>query len=348
MNNKYYDGNKVLSFGYNINFIIGTRSAGKSFYFKKLVLHNFLKKKVRFIYIYKTEIALNLKAKDYFYDVLKKYYKDYKIEFLQKTKEYYLINKKTNKKEVCGYAFAIKDLNDLSGKTDLEACNYIIFDEFMKREERTTRNNPIKEVEAINQLYITVARGVDKLVRDNVKLIFIANAFTISNPFFIYYDLDKRIRYDKEFYKDKKNKIIVNITQNNEVKKAFSKTKFFEAIKNKDYIDFAFNNKFLLDNNAMIRKRSKNTTAIFNFVVDKKIFTLYEAKNYFIFDDAKTNDKVIDTFYITNDDMKPNYKNIELLKKSKIYKRILTMFYNSSLYFTNNTTLKMFMFIFSI
>lgn len=53
----YYDGSKAISYNALFNFIIGGRSIGKTYYFKRQVIRDFIKKKKQFIYLrrYKTE-----------------------------------------------------------------------------------------------------------------------------------------------------------------------------------------------------------------------------------------------------------------------------------------------------
>lgn len=54
----YYNGVNVINSNCPICFVLGSRSAGKSFYFKKYAIDRFLKNSEEFIYIrrYQTEL----------------------------------------------------------------------------------------------------------------------------------------------------------------------------------------------------------------------------------------------------------------------------------------------------
>ena len=345
---KYYDGNKLLSYGNNINFCLGQRSVGKSFYFKKYVLHHYFKTKKKFIIVYRYDSDIELKGDNYLNNVIDAKYNNYSIK-LQNLYEYILINKKTKKKKIIGYAISISKMARLNS-ADFSDVDIILFDEFITIDDKLIggKTNPLKEANILINFYQTVARGYNKAIRD-VKLIFISNTVTISNPYFVFFELDKKIRIGQSYINFKNKNITVEFTKNESITTEIKKSQFYKNIENTKYADFAIANDFYLDNNNFIIKKLKNKKPLFNFICDNKTYTLYESKKWYLFSDDASNDKnIIDTITITDQDFKPQYKKILAFKKSKIYSEIIKMYENNYLYFNSQTAFRTFLFIFNI
>lgn len=343
----FYNGNKILSFNNTFNFCIGQRSVGKSFYFKKWLIHKYLKYKKRFINVYRYDTDIENKANKYFDNVVNNLYPDFKMILSKNT--YLLINTKTNKEEVCGYVQAVNKMARMNS-TDFSDVGNILFDEFITLDNTFIggKSQPLKEPELFINFYQTVARGFKQTSRD-VNTIFIANTVTLSNPYFIYFGIDKILRLGEKYVNLKNKNISIEFTQSEEITKEIEKTKFFKTIKNTKYADFAICNDFYLDNDNFVKKENpKNKKPLIRFICDNREYILYQTNKYFLFSDKKTNEKVIETISVTDKDFRPNYKKILSFKKSNIYKNITSLYEENQLYFTSQTSYKIFLFIFSI
>ena len=343
---KYYTNQKVLSYNHNIIFSVGQRGIGKSYDWKRHAIHKFLKNKRKFIFIERYEKDKKTRAKTYFNNMLTKKYKDYEIKY--QASNFYIRPKNKKVWQLMGYCIDINTMSSITSSS-YEDVDLILFDEFMNLSNKyiKDKDNPLKEPEIMQSFYQTVARGVDEVVRNNVKMVFLSNAVTLSNPYFIFYEIDKKLRIGMKKLRLKDKDIIVELPQIKEIKTLIEKSKFFKSFKNKKYNDFALLNTFYLDNNAVIKKINKNYKPRIKFICDNKTYILYEYKNNFIFSDKNSKKEML-TFSITEKDYKQDYFRIDKLKKYMLYDNIKNAFLDNNIFFENQTCYQNFLFIFSL
>ena len=222
MNNIYYNYDKILSYNALLNFIIGERGVGKSYGAKLYVAKNFIKKGEEFVYIrrYKTEVqsAMMKQNVGIFFDQIKKD---------DAVKNHDLSNKKDTMyidKKICGYAIPLSIANILKSST-YERVTTIIFDEFIidKGCYHYLQNEVIQLLDIIE----TIAR------LRNIRVIFLGNAISITNPYFTFFDLT--LPYNSEFKVAKRSSngdplIVINYIKNLKYREVKRKTKFGELI----------------------------------------------------------------------------------------------------------------------
>lgn len=340
----YYNKNKILSYDFDFMFICGGKDIGKSYTIKEFLIHKFLKKKSQFLFLtrYENEQEGELnKVKTYFNDkkLSRKYY-DYSI--IYKNKRYYLFNKNTEKKQLFGYVGALNKLSQQTGSISVEDIDYVIFEEFQNIDGRYLKD----EVNKFLILYNSIARGDNKPTR-RVKVFFLSNAFSITNPYFSEFQIDKRLRIGTKILKYKDKNIIVEMAEAQDVVNTIKKSNFYKLIKNTKYEEFSLANKFYLDNDAVIKKLKSNDKIFIKFKYDKKIFSLYKSSDYLIFTEKQNKEKT-EIITITEDDFTPNKMKIELFKKTASYKIIYKFFISSKIFFTSQYSYKAFLFIISI
>lgn len=223
--------------GYNclFNFIIGNRGGGKTYGVKKWGIDSFLKTGKQFIYLrrYNTEVE---NVKDKFFDDISKNYPDVKFEVKGNT---FYIND-----EIAGWIFALSTAKILKSNS-FPNVNKIFFDEFIidKGNYRYLRD----EVYNFLEFYETVAR-----MRDDVKVYFLSNAITITNPYFTYFKIHPpknktiaRVRDD----------ILIEMVNNEEYIKAKKQTRFGKLIEGTQYGRYSIDNVFLRDNDEFVVKK---------------------------------------------------------------------------------------------
>ena len=194
----YYDYQKVLSYNALLSFIIGERGVGKTYGAKKFCIKNYINKNDEFVYLrrYKTELKSSVPK---FFDDLKtnNEFKDHKLTV--KNNNFYCDGK------ICGYALPLSTANILKS-TSYSKVKTIIFDEFII--DKGCYHYLQNEVTQLLDIIETIGR-----LRD-IRVIFLGNAISITNPYFTYFDLSLPYKSDIKTFKD--GLIVVNYIKNEE------------------------------------------------------------------------------------------------------------------------------------
>lgn len=243
----YYNFNKVKSYNAMLNFIIGERGVGKTYGSIENVIDRFLKKDKQFVYLrrYKTELKTSVPN---FFDSIKNNPKYENVKFHVKNGKFYIND------ILAGYSIALSTANILKSTT-YDNVDTIIFDEFII--DKGNYHYLANEVEKTLDLIETVGR-----MRD-IKVYFLGNAISVSNPYFTYFDLS--LPYNNDIKTFKKGLILVNYIKNEEYRQTKKKTKFGQLIEGTEYSKYAIDNEFLRDNYSFIRK--KTNTSKFYYIL---------------------------------------------------------------------------------
>lgn len=171
----YYDSSRILSYNTPWVFVTGARGRGKTYAFKKRVIKKAIEHGDEFIYLrrFKGEAA-TFKT---FFDDIRGVFPD--VELSVKGKVAYLGGAKTGTPigQVV-YLSAAQMLKSVS----LKKVKHIIFDEFIL-EKGATHYLP-DEASIFEGLYSTVDRWDDR-----VQVYFLANAFSLTNPYYVKYGI---------------------------------------------------------------------------------------------------------------------------------------------------------------
>lgn len=262
---KYYSGDKILNQNMPINFCLGNRSAGKSFYWKRYVIKRFLEKKEQFIYVRRFKSDLDSVIDTFFNDVEIKF-ADH--EFKIKDDKFYIDN------EVAGYGIPVSTFSKFKSVM-FDRVTTILFDEFIPENGRYIggRDKPFLEVESCMNFFQSVARGYGKPIRDNVKFIFISNTVTMNNQYFWFFKIDKLLKPETKFLKG--NGFCVEIAFNAEISDTIKTSKFGKAIAGSRYDEFANANAFYLDDNTFIEKMQGRGLYYYNILSDGVLYAVY-------------------------------------------------------------------------
>lgn len=340
---KYYSRKKICSFNTDYNFICGGKDIGKSYQFKEMLVHQFLTKGKQFLFIVRFENELDgslNKAVTYFEDKkLKNKYPDYQIELKNNT--YYITNKITNEIRKFGQVGILNKLSKQTGSIVCEDIWTILFEEFQNIDNKYLKD----EVDKFLILYQSIARGENTPIR-KVKCYFLSNAFSIANPYFTYFDIDKKLRIGTKILNLKSKNVTVEMAEAEDIMNKIRTTDFYKLIKGTRFDDFSLNNKFYLDNPAIIKRKNANDKIFIKFLCDNKIYSLYRNKDYLLFSDISNKEKT-EVITITENDFKPNHIKIDLFKKASSYQIIKKFFQISKIYFTSQKAYQTFLFILS-
>ena len=271
--NIYYSINDILSYNALFNFIIGERGVGKSYSAKKFIVSHFLKKHKQTIYVrrYKSEIkeAMGKNGESKFFKQIQKEFPDTKLS--NNASNFYING------EIAGYAIPLSTSNILKSAT-FEDVDTIIFDEFIidKGNYHYLQNEVIQFLDLVE----TISR-----LRD-VRVIFLGNSISITNPYFTYFDLTLPYGSTVKTFKD--GLILVNYIKNEKYRDIKKKTRFGQLIKDTSYGKYAIDNEMLRDSKSFIAKKTGN--AKFYFIL------FINGNNYGVWLDYSTQ-----FMYISND-----------------------------------------------
>lgn len=257
----FWNPRQTLTHNMLINVIVGNRGGGKSFGAKQWAIDQFIKSRQQFGYIrrYKDDLKEPMFR---FFDDIRDFYPDY--EFKVDAGKFY-IRLKTNEKQkwtdddIAGYGFILSTANN---KKSIPYPNIttLIFDEFLldKGMQTFLNDEPVK----LLSLYETVARPGTGHPR--VVLFMLANAISITNPYFMFWELrmpDKQDKNGKWIWKHPTRPILVEAVMNEKFIDAKMNTEFGKLIMGTKYADYSINNQFLQDDpNTFIAKKTGSCT----------------------------------------------------------------------------------------
>lgn len=331
----FWSARRTLTHNMLINVIVGNRGGGKTYGAKQWSIDNFIKNKEQFGYIRRYKDDLKEPMSRFFDDIADKY-PDY--EFKTDSKHFYIRLKphdekeKWTEKDIAGFGFV---LSTASNKKSISYPNVttLIFDEFLLDKGNVTylQDEPGK----LLNLYETVARpGTD---HPRVVLFMLANALSITNPYFLYWDLKMPTKQDgngKYIWKHPKRPILVEDVRNEKFIDSKKNTEFGKLIEGTRYAEYSIDNKFLLDDNTFVEKKSANARYFFTFT--------YRGGTYGVWrDDSESRLYVSEdidpsyplTYAITIKDHQPNTMLVQSLSKQGHLKAFIENYKEGNVYF---------------
>lgn len=251
----FYNPNPILSRNSLFNFVLGARGVGKTYGFKKYCIEQAINKGKQFVYLrrYKTELG-NKKLATFFNDLNEKDC-PYKDKCKVSKGIFYYGDK------VIGYALPLSTYISNKSVVLNEVYN-IIFDEFII--DKGSYHYLPNEVETFLEFYFTIARFDSNANMRNVRVFFLANAMSSTNPYFVYWNVKVK---PGEFGIQKINdQILVEINSNEAYTEAIKETNAFKVIEGTRYANYAFSSTFLRDNYNLVTEKPDKM---------KYYFTLY-------------------------------------------------------------------------
>ena len=316
----FWDAKRTLTHNTLINIIVGNRGGGKSFGAKEIGIDNFIKKKEQFGYIRRYKDDLKEPMIQFFKDIEYKY-PDY--EFKTDSKYFYCRlkpsnpNEKWTENDICGYGFTLSTANNKKS-ISYPKVTTLIFDEFLidKGHQRYLSDEPVK----LLNLYETVARPGTGHPR--VILFMLANAITITNPYFLFWDLKMPSKQDKNgkwIWKHPTRPILVEDVRNEKFIDVKKNSEFGKLIDGTRYAEYSIENKFLLDNNTFIERKTSKSRYWCTFIYKENSYGIWIDAiegNMFVSKDIVPSYQII--YSITMKDHSPN--TLFLRDKSKAVK----------------------------
>lgn len=333
----FWSARKTLTHNTLINVIVGNRGGGKTYGAKNLGIDNFIKKKEQFGYIrrYKDDLKEPMAR---FFDDIKDQYPDY--EFKTDSKHFYIRLKPHDEKEpwtdddIAGFGFV---LSTASNKKSISYPNIslLIFDEFLLDKGNVTYLSD--EPGKLLNLYETIARPGTGHIR--VILFMLANALSITNPYFLYWDLKMPTKADKNgkyIWKHPTRPILVEDVRNERFIDAKANTEFGRLVAGTKYADYSINNKFLLDNNTFVEKKSPKARYFFTFIYNEKKYGVWishaEGKMWV---SENVDPSCVTVYSLTLKDHQPNTMFLKNQNQYGRFKMFIVAFDDGNVYFEN-------------
>jgi hypothetical protein len=331
----FWSARKTLTHNALINVIVGNRGGGKTYGAKEWGIDNFIKNKEQFGYIRRYKDDLKEPMSRFFDDIAEKY-PDY--EFKTDSKHFYIRLKPEDEKQkwtendIAGFGFV---LSTASNKKSISypKITTLIFDEFLldKGHQLYLADEPIK----LLNLYETVARPGTGHPR--VILFMLANALSVTNPYFLFWDLKMPTKQDKNgkfIWKHPTRPILVEDVRNEKFIDTKKNTEFGALVAGTKYAEYSIDNKFLLDNDTFIEKKSPNARYWFTFV--------YKNEKYGVWADSALGrmwvSKDIDPSYIlvyslTLKDHQPNTMFLKSMNRQGHFKTFIENYKMGNVFF---------------
>lgn len=315
MTNLYWDIRKPLSYNCLWNYILGMRGGGKTYGTLKWCIEQHLKEKERgnewqFLYVRRLKAELDkltIMRGGRLFNAVSREFPTHELKAESNTLYCDGV--------VCGYAQPLSTASILKSDSFPNVwC--IVFDEFII-DNRGTYHYLKDEVTKFLDLYETVARGRD------VRVFFLSNAVTVSNPYFDYFHLDKPANQDLQRFGKSKQILVQNF-----VSPALStmkkQSRFGQIISGTEYLDYAYDNEWLLDNQDFIEHKSQKCYYYVTLRYQDKWIGIWCDPDEWVFyvsDDVDL--QFPHKFSVTTDDHKPNLMLMNSARKLNFMKKLM-------------------------
>ena len=265
----YYDFGPVLSRNAAYNFIIGARGLGKTYGAKKRVIRDYLKNGNQFIYLrrYKPELKSRM---TFFSDLVDEFPG---ITFRVAGDEAQVCRKPNAKKpkwETIGYFIALS-VAQTKKSVAFPRVTTIIYDEFII--EKGSLHYLPNEAKSFNDFYSTVDRWKDK-----TKVLFLANAVSIANPYFLEYNIEPKP--NTEWMTKYKGFLCIHFADSAEFATEVFNTRFGQFIQGTEYADYSVSNVFGDNHDAMIATKPPEAKYLYTLDTGKGVFSVWQSEDF--------------------------------------------------------------------
>lgn len=204
----YYNPVKICTFARPLNFIVGSRSIGKSTAIACMCLLNYMENGKMFIYTRRTKDEVLLTCRTFFDNaihIINQKCNLRKIKNVEyKAREYYIIYE-DGTKEKCGECIPLS-MQQKYKSASYSGYNIIIYDEFIAVGGASYLGSvdyPDMEYDFLMSLFQTVDRGQDQPYRDETRVFCLGNSWTIYNPIFLSFNISDYIEDKSEWIRPK-------------------------------------------------------------------------------------------------------------------------------------------------
>lgn len=252
MENKYYDGTKLLSMN-DINgnkpeiyMCTTNRTGGKTTYFGRLCVNRFMDKGEKFALIYRYNYELDDCAEKFYKDIGKLFFPNTTMTSKRRASGIFhelFINDKS-----CGYAISLNSADQLKKYSHLFSdVMRMIFDEFQSE----TNHYCSDEIRKFLSIHTSVARGNGEQIR-YVPVYMLSNPVSIINPYYTEMNISSRLDDKTKFLKG--NGFVLEQGYVESASLAQKESGVNKAFSKNEYVAYSSECVYLNDNQAFIEK----------------------------------------------------------------------------------------------
>lgn len=302
----YYDGTKLLSLK-DINgnepeiYICTTnRTGGKTTYFNRLLVNNYLKKGKKFCILYRYVYELDDCASKFFKDISGLFFPNHIMQSKKKAKGIY--HELILDDKCCGYAIAINSADNIKKYSHLfNDVSYIMLDEF---QSETNKYCP-DEVNKFRSIHTSIARGNGEMVR-RVPVFLVGNPVSIINPYYVAMGICNRLNENVRFLRG--NGYVLEQGHNENAENAQKQSGFNKAFNDDTYTAYSAEGVYLNDNLAFIEKPKGKSMYICTLRYENQDFAVREfAEMGIVYCDDKADSTFNTRISVTTNDHQINY-----------------------------------------
>lgn len=323
MNNKYYDGTKLLSLK-DINgnkpeiYLCTTnRTGGKTTYFGRLVVNRFKKQGKKFALIYRYNYELD--------DVADKFFKDLSTLFFNgeimtsKKRAKGLFQELYLSDEICGYALSLNSSDQLKKYSHLFSdVDSMIFDEFQSESNKYCNN----EIGKLISLHTSIARGQGKQVR-YVPIYMLSNAVTLINPYYTTLGISERLNKETKFLRG--DGFVLEQGYIDSASREQKTSGFNRAFAKDKYVAYSSENIYLNDSQSFIEKPIGKFRYLATLKFENCAYAIKEySEQGILYCDNRADETFPFKISVTVDDHNINYV---MLKRNDVFINMLRYFY---------------------
>ena len=318
----YYDGTKLLSLkdinGNDPEIYICTtnRTGGKTTYFNRLLVNNFIKKKEKFCILYRYVYELDDCATKFFKDINGLFFPNHIMQSKKRAKgiyhDLYLDDK------CCGYAIAINSADNIKKYSHLfNDVERIMLDEF---QSETNRYCP-DEVNKFRSIHTSIARGNGEMVR-RVPVFLVGNPVSIINPYYVAMGISNRLNENVRFLRG--NGYVLEQGHNENAELAQKQSGFNRAFNDDSYTAYSAEGVYLNDNLAFIERPTGKSRYICTLRYENQDYSVKEyAEQGIVFCDDRADSSFTTRISVTTNDHKINYVMLKRNDMFLVYMRYL-------------------------
>lgn len=309
---EFYDGTKLLSLmdlqGNRPEIYLCTtnRSAGKTTYFGRMLVRNFLKSGKKFCLIYRFSYELKGCSDKFFKDIGALFFPYYYMseKAMQKGAYYELFIQAPTWDEPrsCGYAISLNQADSVKKLSHLLSdTTCMLFDEFQSE----TNHYCSDEVQKLISIHTSIARGRGEQVR-YVPVYMLSNAVTIINPYYVALGISIRLNPNTKFLRG--DGWVLEQGFVNSASEAQRQSGFNRAFGKEKYVEYSSTNVYLNDNSAFIEKLSGQSKYLATIKYKGRDYAIREyTVNGIIYCDDRADSSFPFKLTVTTDDHDINY-----------------------------------------
>jgi len=250
----FYNGTKLLNMKDLSNnkpeiFIsTGNRASGKTTFFNRKLVDDFLKEGKQFALIYRFNYELTNVENAFFDDIRGLFFEGHTMEAISQARGMYKALALDGK--ICGYAVCLNSADTIKRNSHVfNRVQQMLFDEFQSETNKYCEN----ELSKFISLHMSIARGQGQHSRF-VPVYMVSNCVSILNPYYQSLGVYRRLKPDTKYLRGDGWCLEQNL--NTSAAESIKASQFMKAFSNESQFAYSTENIYLNDSDSFVGKIS--------------------------------------------------------------------------------------------